>query len=62
MDKRNGHLSCLARMSAPFAVLAVLAGMDASEEALTGGFLVASFLFYLVVPTFDLERRRVTRK
>ena len=30
--------------------------------ALILAFLVASFLFYLVVPTLELERRRLTRK
>jgi hypothetical protein len=53
---------CLAKMAAPFVVLGLLAVMGADEEALTGGFLVASFLFYLVVPTLELERRRLTRK
>jgi predicted MFS family arabinose efflux permease len=55
-------LCSLAKMAAPFVVLGLLAVMGADEEALTGGFLVASFLFYLVVPTLELERRRLTRK
>jgi|GEM_PF-5565134 len=55
-------LCSLAKMVAPFVVLGLLAVMGADEEALTGGFLVASFLFYLVVPTLELERRRLTRK
>jgi hypothetical protein len=49
-------------MAAPFVVLALLALMGAGEEALTGGFMVASFLFYLLFPTLALERRRLARK
>ena len=41
---------------------AQLAVLGVGEEAQTGGFLVASFLFYLVIPTLELERRRLARK
>jgi hypothetical protein len=52
----------LAKMVAPFVVLGLLAVLGVGEEAQTGGFLVASFLFYLVIPTLELERRRLARK
>ena len=55
-------LCTLAKMAAPFVVLGLLAAFGADDEALTGGFLVASFLFYLLVPTLALERRRVAGK
>lgn len=58
----TGSLCTLARMAAPFVVLALLALLGAGEEALTGGFMVASFLFYLLFPTLALERRRLARK
>ncbi len=58
----TGSLCTLAKLVAPFVVLGLLAVLGAGEETQTGGFLVASFLFYLVVPTLELERRRLARK
>lgn len=55
-------LCTLARLAAPFLLLALLAAVGAGEEALTGGFMVASFLCYLLVPSLAFERRRMVRK
>ncbi|MDX1592900.1 MAG: hypothetical protein R3298_01540 [Gammaproteobacteria bacterium] len=58
---RKDRLKKLARLSTPFAVLALLALVEADEESLTAGFLATAFLCYLVVPSLALGRERVVR-
>jgi hypothetical protein len=61
MRRRTGFASRFALLIAPFAVMALMRLAGAGDEALSGGFLTAGFLCYLVIPTLALERRRHAR-